>query len=426
MTTEPTIRPILLVDDGELDEVAAVLESQGQPFTRLRGGGIPAEIAPPRDLLIITPRHVERVRRGSPPGAAPGTPLRIIAVREDSPAMRRRLRRSGLHLLVRLPANAEIWRLLIARALYRGQERREDPRVAVGAPVLLAEAGTASARETSSSGLSTILLDLSNRGCRLQTPEPLGVEDPIRFTIPPEAGDWGGDGEPLTLRGRVRRLVQESSSPLRTLAIIFDEDLPDLTRARLTGVLNRWASGPSSLAGAERADAPTLPPCRSRALPDLMLDDETDPPLHGRSEVRVRIDDRPGAPASESEDVERRRASRARFEAAVLAESADGPLVLVGRDLSAGGMLVERTAILERGDRFRLALHGPGPGSAFIVEAEVVRDDGRSGFALAFRNVDPETSRALEKTVACLPPIESLEDGEIGGMGAILSEIIRG
>ena len=31
----------------------------------------------------------------------------------------------------------------------------------------------------------------------------------------------------------------------------------------------------------------------------------------------------------------------------------------------------------------------------------------------------------LEKMVACLPDVESLEDGEMAGLGAILSEIVE-
>jgi len=67
MSIAPKSPGILLVDDGELDEVARVLDEQGTPYTRLRGGQIPSEVAPPRDLLIVTPRRVDRVRRGSPP-----------------------------------------------------------------------------------------------------------------------------------------------------------------------------------------------------------------------------------------------------------------------------------------------------------------------------------------------------------------------
>ena len=274
-----------LIDDGELDEVASVLEAQGQPYTRLRGGQIPVEITAPRDLLIVTPRRVERVRRGSPPDAAPGYPLRIVAVQEDSPAMRRRLRRSGLQLLVRLPTNAEIWRLLIARALYRGHERRENFRIAVGSPVAVGEDGEIAALDTP----STILIDLSNRGCRLQTTENLSIDDAVVFSIPSTDEDRAGDGDPLTLRGRVRRLVQQIDSPLRTLAVSFDEDLPESIRIRLTAVINRWASGPNSLAVSSQIGAPAIPPCRLPSLPDLILDDETDPPIRNSSEVRVQL-----------------------------------------------------------------------------------------------------------------------------------------
>jgi hypothetical protein len=88
-------------------------------------------------------------------------------------------------------------------------------------------------------------------------------------------------------------------------------------------------------------------------------------------------------------------------------------------------MRVERVGELRVGDRFRIALHGLGSIAPFIVEAEVIRDDGEAGFALAFLHLDPQTSREIEKLVACLPAVESLEDGEISGMGAILSQILR-
>jgi hypothetical protein len=59
------------------------------------------------------------------------------------------------------------------------------------------------------------------------------------------------------------------------------------------------------------------------------------------------------------------------------------------------------------------------------VEAEVARDDGEQGFALVFRDPDARTQEQIEKLVACLPDVESLDDSELGGVGAILSEILR-
>jgi hypothetical protein len=401
-------RQILLVDDGELDPVAAVLESEGIAFERLRGGMIPAQIAPPRDLLIVTPRHVGRIRRGSPAEAAPGRPVRIIAVHEDSPAMRRRLRRSGIQLLVRLPAAPDIWRLLVARALYQGDERREDARVAVGSPVAIGAESAAEARS------ATILLDLSNRGCRLQTNEALSIDEAVVFTIAadPEAGCLD---EPLTLRGRVRRTVHSQGPGCTLAANVFDPDMPEPDRIRLTGLINRWASGPQSLVSAPRNDAPVIPPCQLDSLPDLTLDDETDPPVSSHGEVLVRLAGREG---------DARAAARGAFESPVVAVGHDGPKVFIGRDLSARGMRIERLGELRLGERFRLALHGPGTLPPFVVHATVARDDGDRGFALIFDRVDPATAAALEKLVSCLPDIESLEDGEIGGLGAILSEIV--
>ncbi|MBJ22942.1 MAG: PilZ domain-containing protein [bacterium] len=409
---------ILLVDDGELDEVARVLDRQGIAYERLRGGRIPNEVAPPMDLLIVTPRRVERVRRGSPAAARPGRPLRIIAANEDSPAMRRRLRRSGLHLLIRLPAAPEIWRLLIARALYRGSERRVDARVAVGSPVALGRNDPRAPKR------SAALIDLSNRGCRLQTSESLSVGDSVEFTIPVNGGTWCEPG-PLTLRGEVRRSATMSHSADFLLAVAFEASMPESIRTRLTALINQWASGPLSSDRRIVGDAPPIPPCRLPSLPDLTLDDETDPPILANSEVRVSLETQRAAGAQGTEPTtDRRQRARGRFQSPLVVERDEGPFVLIGRDLSASGMRVEPHPDLHVGDRFRIGLHGPGPGEPHVLAVEVVRDDGPNGFGLVFDEVDEETARELEKMVACLPDVESLEDGEIAGLGAILSEIM--
>ena len=129
--------------------------------------------------------------------------------------MRRRLRRAGLHLLVRLPADAEIWRLLIARALYQGSERRDDERVAVGSPVAIGIGPSEPEAES-----TTVLVDLSNRGCRLRTEKAFSEGDPVAFTLP-EDRESGGLGERLTLQGQVRRIALEAGSDVRTLAVVL-------------------------------------------------------------------------------------------------------------------------------------------------------------------------------------------------------------
>ncbi len=416
MPTAPESSEILLLDDGELDPVAAVLDEMGLAFTRLRGGQITETVAPPRDLLIVTPRRLDRVRPGSPPEAASGRPLRIVAVQEDSPAMRRRLRRGGLHLLVRLPSNPEIWRLLIRRSLYQGAERREDPRVAVGGGLSV----------ESEHAAQTTLLDLSNRGCRLQTQEALSVGDPVRFSVIDTQEQVDG-ASPLRLRGKVRRLVAEPGSDRISVAVIFDADLERENREKLTAMINRWASGAASLGprtGTTTA-VPALPACQLSSLPDLVLDDETDPPVRGEADIR--IDSGAGAEEAPAGNSDRRTQTRGAFLAPVSAKapSGGGSVVLIGRDLSAGGMRIENHEDIALGDRFQLALHGPTPGKPFLIQATVTRDDGDDGLGLVFKGVDRETAVQLEKLVACLPDVESLEDGELSGLGAILSEVLR-
>ena len=89
-------------------------------------------------------------------------------------------------------------------------------------------------------------------------------------------------------------------------------------------------------------------------------------------------------------------------------------------------MRIERHPELALGDRFRLALHGPTLARPLMLDAAVVRDDAEQGLALAFIGVARETAASLEKLVACLPDVESLEDGELAGLGTVLSEIMRG
>ncbi|MBY0401364.1 PilZ domain-containing protein [Myxococcota bacterium] len=420
---------IVLVDDGELEDVVRVLEAGGLAFDRYRGGQIPERLEEPRDLLIVTSRRLEHVAapRGTKAGSkgaaksdakvavdADAGPLRIVAVADDSPALRRRLRRRGIQLLVRLPAQRETWRLLVARALYQGDERRADTRVAPELPV-------------ESDHGETLLVDLSNRGCRIQTRSPLAVGDAIRFSIPGTALP-DRRAEPLALSGRIRRVAKLTGSDRATCAVVFDPELPRASRQRLTAAINQWASGSAPARQESDLAGPAIPACRLPSLPDLMLDDETDPPIRLEGEVAIELSaraDRQAAGSGSGGGADRRGHPRGLFPAVVRATREEQPIALVGRDLSSGGMRIERHPELGLGDRFRLALHGPTLARPLTVDAAVVRDDADQGLALAFLGVSRETANALEKLVACLPDVESLADGELGGMGSVVSEIVR-
>ena len=98
---------------------------------------------------------------------------------------------------------------------------------------------------------------------------------------------------------------------------------------------------------------------------------------------------------------DRRGSSRKPFERRVIARGAGRPRVLVGRDLSATGILVDSADDLERGDRLELAIH-LGPGSTPLVVGAAVVRSGDGGAALSFVDLSESQQRYLEKMVGAL------------------------
>ena len=159
-----------------------------------------------------------------------------------------------------------------------------------------------------------------------------------------------------------------------------------------------------------------------------MPDTEPDAAVRVEKQVALRSD-RAGRDGRDSNATtpsagERRSHSRGSFAGAAVSVDPDRPRVLLGRDISAGGMRVERGADLRMGERLRLALYGPIHSQPFLVWARVVRDDGPEGLALHFEELYSASAGALEKLVACLPDVESLEQGELAGLGSVISEIL--
>ena len=384
---------ILLLDDGELDDVAAILENLGLEHTRLRGGEILSEVPPPLDLVVATPRRSSSVLAATPGGARQGRPVRVIVTEEDSNSMRQMLRRAGYQLLVRRPTHPEIWRLLIQRAIYQGDERRDDKRLPVGSDVQI---------DGSREACPVLLLDISARGCRIAFSQPLAQGSVVTVSIP----SYSSDSEFLELSGEVLR-----SDPSPDEAGSFNSALSFLslaegTRKRLSTLLDALANRPDSLATTGNAIT-ELPP----ESDEDARSDGADAAVAAHLEVKIKP--------------ERRRQPRGAYTQSVLAESGgDHNGILMGRDLSAGGMRVERLPNLEEGDRFTLAIYGPARAEPMRIQAIVCRDDGEEGLALRFENVTDETSRELEKLVAALPDVESLDRSESESMGTVLSEIV--
>jgi hypothetical protein len=123
---------------------------------------------------------------------------------------------------------------------------------------------------------------------------------------------------------------------------------------------------------------------------------------------------------------ERRRHVRRRFAERVVAASTDGSIhrVLIGRDLSPGGMRVDAQPELVAGARLRLALYDAATETPVVVLAQVLRNEGPRGVAIEFQSIDAGAAARLEQLVAKLPPIERLDDGESGALGTVVGEIL--
>ena len=404
---EPKQPDILLVDDGELDDLARQLTAVGLAFERALGPRESGALAPPVGVLITTPRRAAAVRRGSPPEAQPGRPIRIVAVDEDTASNRRLLRRTGFHLVVRLPVHESIWRLLADDALYAGSERRDDPRIAVGSSTSV---------DTDPEAPPVLLMDISNRGCRLLGHEAFEVGQTLSVQVP----DREGDEEVLRVPGsvaRIGRIDAASGEPSHMSAVLFEAGLDEAMRRQLGVRLNRWSVGPASLC--DGTHGPAVPACESSEIPGLMLDEETDPAIRVETAVGCSREI-----AKSMAEPDRRARARGQFAVPVMARGRSKRRMLIGRDLSASGMRVEPVAGIHVGERFMFALHGASSGKPIVVTATVARDDGDAGIALRFDELSESRAELLDKLVACLPDLDSLDEGEAFGLGAVVSELL--
>jgi hypothetical protein len=370
-----TTPPVLIVDDGELDDVRDILAELGAEFALLRGGAIPEKLAPPSRLFVATPRRALLAQQWKPRPGQP-QPLCVGIVAEDSNTLRSMLRRLGFQLLIRRPVNPYALRLLLLRALYAGEERRGEDRVPIGAPVAYR------------SGLrrrTGTIAELSRRGGRLLTdaPPPAGSRITLQLVVP-------DSDRSLALRARVIRASEEPvAGAQHAVAFSFEE------RERAADVhrlLQHYKSGPARLEAEIEAEP------------------------HEEEADRLPF-------AAPSSDAERRKHERVVFRREVIGLSEEAATVLMGRDLSIGGMRVEGSPDLEVGRRVRLAVFGAPREEPILVRAVVTRaEDG--GIGLQFVDVGAEAASRLEHLVAHLPSVESLEGDEAEGLGTVVTRIV--
>jgi hypothetical protein len=368
---------VLLLDDGTLGDVDALLRELGADALRLslEAAGTAHPLPWPRRLFITTARIACTLPLPEP--REDDASVSIAVADDESQTLSTMMRRLGFQYLVHRPIHPEAMRLLLRKLLYRGAEHRRAERHPFGTEVRW-RSGWASHRG--------MLVEISSSGCRLLVDRPLPPGSRVRIEIAPETT---GDRR-ISLRGRIlRRDGMPAAAPdaRHALAVGFDP-LPARLERRLDALLDRLARGPATLAagaaGPTPAPAPAVAPSPA-------------------SEVE--------ATATAPRVGERRRAGRARLDREVVALDGDAMRALhalIGRDLSPGGMRIDACPDLALGQRLRVALYEPSSASPIVLDAEIVRDDGGAGLGLRFVDVPADTSTRLEGLVAALPALERL------------------
>jgi PilZ domain len=384
----------LIVHDGELDDLRNLFGEIGAPFVMRRGRLLPDDREARWDLVIATARRVLDLQLRVPPGA------QIAVADHDSRTLRNSLRRAGIRLVVRRPVHPAALRALVLHALYRGPEKRRVRRVPVGAAVRY----RAGWRQR-----GALLADLSIGGCRLLADTDLRRGQTFTLHLPAQIAG----GRPVSVRARALRSSLAPGGASFTVTARFEKPNARVLE-RLKAAVEAHASGPATLS--ERAqplprDAPPRP-CAAEEEPPS-------PEAGGESAA-----DPVAEPASEPAAAgDRRESPRRDIEGRVFALGREATRVLVGRDISTGGMRVEPNPLLRLGEDFQLAVH-VGAADPLFVTARVHRDDGERGIVLRFHALSPDGVRLLERMVAERPVVEPGERGEDTAL--VVSEILDG
>ena len=361
----PLAVDVLVVDDGELDDVFTLLGELGADPVRLR----PAEAAnlgrfstPPRALVASARSAMERSI-----ASFVGADVATVAVAEgDSHNLSKLLLRQGFQYVVSRPVHRDALRLLLTNLIWRGSERRSRVRVPIGCE-LTVRAGWRRR--------GAVLLEVSAGGCSLLCEGPVPRGSRLTVRIPK---DVTGD-RALALSGRVvraKRRARPNPDGLILAGLAF-EKLSKRKARRLEELLRARAHGPVALhrASHERVEQPVEAPA--------VTDGEQFE--HERAHPRAKL----------------------RHEAVALdADSNHVRHVLFGTELSLGGMRIEPHPDLSEGEELTLVLYSSACAASVVLVADVMRDEGSQGLALRFHELSTEAREGIEQIMAHPPEIE--------------------
>lgn len=361
---------VVLLEDGELEDVAAILGALRVEVARVSPdtlrAGRPA--LPEPGAIVVAPARTLLGLEASLPLLAPAT--RVAIADGGSRTARARLRRAGVDFLVGRTAHPEVLRLFFARLVYRGPEKRFAPRLAVGLPVSL---------RSRLRRRNATLIELSRTGAQIVCDHDFAEGSGLTLYLPHPSAPRS-----FSLRARVvRRTATRAENARFGLGLALEVRTPS-ERADLAALLAAHAHGPS--APASLGATPSEPERRSE----------------GPSERRL--------------------GSRRSFAEPLLACSDLGARVVMGRDLSTGGLRVEGAEGLEVGRIVTLALHDPERAGPISVRAHVVRATRDGDRVLRFIGLDAETRRQLQRLVEAPASIQTLV-GSAAACSRVVTEI---
>lgn len=393
---------IVVCDDGELEDVVEMLHQLDQRPLRVRPSQVEQllEWERPKRLFVTT----VRVALSHPLGPTGSTSDAVCIAVADSDAhtLCTAMLRRGFRYVVRRPVHPAALRLLLMQVLYAGEDQRVVARFPFGAQVRW--------RSGLTRGHCT-MTEISAHGCRLLTSERFAFDSRLHLRVPATLAG----SKDLRLRGRVmRRDVHSDATGTRTEVAVQFERLSARTLAHLDALLAERASGPATT-----RDGVPAAPSRRRTQ-------------RGSSRFRSLTAPRDPAPTAPRESpplggIERRRHRRGAWHSEVLAldeQTQQVMHVLLGTDLSTGGLRVEPHPLLRIGDRLTLALYDAGRTEPLLLAARVAHEDGRRGWGLIFEDSSPELVEQLQAMVAELPPVSALSKDDDKPEGVVLGEIV--
>jgi hypothetical protein len=452
-TTSPARdRAVLCQCGNELSEFAELLAELAMPIHECTGAlPDPKELEGAR-LAVVSGR---RLLEGRKPNLA-RWPRTIAVIDDSSKTLVTHLGRIGVAMVIRRPIHPRALRLLLLHEIYRGPERRVRKRVLVGHRVRVA------------AGLfrpPALLLELSPTGARIELPNAPKVGSKIRILL----GKDLTKSKPVKLNAKVVRCIRPSDKKNRMEAeigvVLLDAQRNSKT---IKTILERFALGPAKWKAksdgeprireetrsmpVERNLPPTRPteaqPPRAIESHEISIDEaanrleriprafEAEPDRHAALEEGGALEleeggaselDESAAPDQRTDEFalaatefetnrpdegnsDRRREERVAYSERVVALDEEAARVLVGRDLSPGGMRIAANESIRVGDTLRVALHSGTQSEPLVVIATAHRDDGDDGIVLTFDDLSESQCEQLSEIIRGGPAVHASMD----------------